>query len=89
MRFGRFGSRDGRRVGRRVGREESVYLVISLLFAVEVMLLLLLYRVLFVKILLLSPEIMSVIKVYIFWTLFNHPSGVGADDGELEELKKI
>ena len=38
---------------------------------------------------LLSPEIMSVIEVHILWTLFTYPSGVGTDDGELEELENF
>ena len=32
---------------------------------------------------------MLVIKVYILWTRFTHPSGVGTDDGELEELENF
>ena len=35
---------------------------------------------------------MSVIEVYILWTLFtylHHPSGAGTDKGELEEKVKV
>ena len=53
------------------------------------MLSLLFHGMLFATRNLLSPEIMSVIEVHILWTLFTHPSGVGTDDGELEELENF
>ena len=38
---------------------------------------------------LLSPEIMFVIELYILWTLFTYPSGVGTGNCELEELENF
>ena len=67
------------RIGRRVGREESVYLVISLLFAVEVMVLLF-----------SAKSVASTLKLrielgYIFQSRHIRSSDIGTDDGKTDE----